>query len=83
MQHHHSPPNRIKPQIYSIFIYKIAPKSTKNDQTSPPSESSNLSFSAKKDRQYRKVLPIFFVEEKCIMPDSARCRLRQCARACV
>ena len=37
----------------------------------PRRESSNLSFSAKKDRQYRKVLPIFFVEEKCIIPDSA------------
>ena len=40
-------------------------------------ESSNLSFSAKKDRQYRKVLPIFFVEEKCMMQDSANCRWRQ------
>ena len=40
-------------------------------------ESSNLSFSAKKDRQYRKVLPVFFVEEMYIMQDSANCRRRQ------
>ena len=30
------------------------------------------SFSARKDRQYREVLSIFFAEEKCMMQDSAK-----------